>query len=465
MKKKIVFIIIYIAVCLVPLCTVFLAQDTSSAEKRELSAFPKLTNEKGVINTAFFNEFDAWFSDHMGGRSFLVAAQAAMKEKVFFESAESSVILGADGWLFYEKTADDFCNVRTYTERNVENVARTLLMVQEYCKSNGAEFVFTVAPNKNTLYADKMPFRYLKVQGKSNLDVLADALNRYGVNYADLKAAFLAENRVLYQARDSHWTYEGGMLAYRTILGRLSGKHSLLEEVTFTERADWDADLVNMVYPNAPDNDIQVYPDIEYTFITKGDVVSDEALVIETMNGAGEGQLLMFRDSFGNTTWRYFAEGFSAAEFQRSVPYRINAIERLSADTVILEIVERNLINLAEKAPMMPAPARELSLTDAYDMASSRTKIVTEPSGSYLHVYGMIDPRYLGSKYRAFVVADGESGREFYEAFPIYERELLKTEHGSDNGFSCYLPDSVSEEALRGILVETEGKYFYAAMK
>lgn len=124
MKKKIVFIIIYIAVCLVPLCTVFLAQDTSSAEKRELSAFPKLTNEKGAINTAFFNEFDAWFSDHMGGRSFLVAAQAAMKEKVFFESAESSVILGADGWLFYEKTADDFCNVRTYTERNVENVAR-----------------------------------------------------------------------------------------------------------------------------------------------------------------------------------------------------------------------------------------------------------------------------------------------------------------------------------------------------
>ena len=45
----------------------------------------------------------------------------------------------------------------------------------------------------------------------------------------------------------------------------------------------------------------------------------------------------MFRDSFGNTTWRYFAEAFEKAEFERGVPYAVNSVGRLSAHTVSAE--------------------------------------------------------------------------------------------------------------------------------
>lgn len=465
MRKKLAFIVIYLLVCLAPLCTVWLSKDTSASEKRESAEFPKAV-DNGKLNKAFFTQFDAWFSDHMGGRAFLVDAQTAMKEHLFGESAESSVILGKDGWLFYEKTADDYCHVRTMTDRNVENAARTLAMMSDYCEANGAEFIFTVAPNKNTLYPENMPGRYKKADGDSNLEALAAVLPRYGVTYADLTAAFSAESKVLYQPRDSHWTYEGGMLAYRTIVGAMKTPHDLFENITFTERNDWDADLANMLYPNAPDDDAQTYPDITYSFTTKGDAIFDESLVIETLGGAGTGSLLMFRDSFGNTTWRYFAESFSKAEFERAVPYRMSSVRRLNADTVVLEIVERNLINLVQKAPMMEAPKVDLDILDAVDMAGAvnRFESEEESAGGFYHIYGTVDERWLEEQYRVYAVVAGSGGNAFYEAFPSFETELMGLTQCGDNGFSAYLPEE-ARGAVAGILVETGGRFFYAEWK
>ena len=462
MKKKLAFIVIYLLVCLVPLVTVGLSKDTSASEKRESAEFPKAVSD-GKLNTSFFTQFDAWFSDHMGGRSFLVSAETKMKEKLFGESAESSVILGKDGWLFYEKTVDDYCHVRTMTDRNVENAARTLQMMSDYCAAQGAEFVFTVAPNKNTLYPEYMPDRYDKADGMSNLEALAAALPRYGVTYVNLVTAFSGEDKVLYQPRDSHWTYEGGMLAYRRIVDALTKEHDHFADVTYTVKNDWDADLANMIYPDAPDEDEQTYPNIDYTFTVKGgSTVFDEALVIETLGGPGTGNLLMFRDSFGNTTWRYFAQGFSKAEFQRAVPYRMNSVQRLGADAVVLEIVERNLINLVEKAPLMEAPKAELDILDAVDMKDAANHMENESVSSFLHVYGWIDEEWLGDRYRVYMVVNENGTNAFYEAFPSFERELFGKEDSGDNGFSAYLPESVTVEAVKGILVETNGRYYYA---
>lgn len=463
MKRKIVFIVIFMLACLAPFATLWLSEDTSVAEKRELQKFPALIEDKAV-NLAFFEQFDAWFSDHMGGRSYMIEAETCMKEKLFRESSESQIILGSDGWLYYAETADDFCSVHTLSERNIENVARSLRLVQDYCEKNGAQFLFTVAPNKNTLYPEHMPSWYIKVRDSSNIDLLSSALGRHGVTYVDLKTAFSNDGRVLYQPRDSHWTYEGGLLAYRTIVRAMEREHSLLNDVTFTERADWDADLVNMIYPNEPDTDIQTYPNIHYTFQTKEDAVYDEALVIESYGGEGDGTLLMFRDSFGNTTWRYFAQTFSKAEFQRAVPYRLNTVERIGADTVVLEIVERNIKQLAERAPLMEAPQVKLDFIDAYDMSDGSNRMIREAQGGFCHVYGTVDPLYLGRDYRVYMVVAGEEGNVFYEAFPIFEKELLKASETGDNGFSCYLPENCMNCPTVGILVKTEGKMFYTAV-
>ena len=68
----------------------------------------------------------------------------------------------------------------------------------------------------------------------------------------------------------------------------------------------------------------------------------------------------MFRDSFGNTLYPFLADSFGQATFSRSMPYRLTMLEDTGADTVLIELVERNLDYLCTRAPVFPAPVRGL---------------------------------------------------------------------------------------------------------
>ena len=69
----------------------------------------------------------------------------------------------------------------------------------------------------------------------------------------------------------------------------------------------------------------------------------------------------MFRDSFGNTLYPFLADSFGHAVFSRSMPWQMTLLEETGADTVVLELVERNLDYLARRAPVFPAPERVLT--------------------------------------------------------------------------------------------------------
>ena len=135
-------------------------------------------------------------------------------------------------------------------------------------------------------------------------------------------------------------------------------------------------------------------------------------------------------------------------------------VDRIGASAVVIEVVERNLINLAEKAPVMKAPKRDIQITDAYDMSGHPNCMKTGESAGLLHVYGAIDPEILGESYRVYLVVEDEEGKAFYEAFPILEKELLNEDETGDNGFSAYLPAELNG-SLSGVLVWTDDKYYY----
>ena len=130
------------------------------------------------------------------------------------------------------------------------------------------------------------------------------------------------------------------------------------------------------------------------------------------------------------------AESFSTAEFTRAVPYNTGSIAAGTVDTVILEIVERNLGNLQKYAPVMPAPVYENELPGG--SVSTDLTIKIEPSGTYAHIFGELGDSFFKDDYaRIFVTVDGT----VYEAFNCFEDKLLGREgESSDNGFSLYIP-------------------------
>ncbi len=465
MKKLTVgFIIIYVILLALPAVTMPLFKGEVSTENRELSEFPELRGEDGAWNREYTSELDTWIQEHIGFRRWLVDANGAWQTILFGHSPEESIIFGKDGWLYYADTKYDYMNVPTLTERNANNAAKAMLMLQKYAKEQGAAFSVALVPNKNTLYGEHMPYYYRPTEGAGNLELVTEAMKRYGVNYADIKAAFDADARVLYQPLDSHWTYEGALLGYETIMKSLGGEYEPFDGITFEARKDWDGDLAGMLYAGETAKVEQLYPNYSFGYEIVSKEKNPDAITLRTEHEGGRGSVVMYRDSFCNTMQVYVAENYEKAVFSRAYPFRAEYITRYDADACVLEIVERNIANLAAKAPLMPAAQAILDVS-ASSMGDAYT-LLHEKNGSYTHLFGEVDETYLGTEYEVYVLHHGADGVTAYEAFPIYEQELMGKEMLGDNGYSVYLPgDICAPDGSYSVVIHSEGKYYATTTK
>ena len=373
MKKNfgfIVFLGVFLLMCLWPLVGMAIAGPSEAAANEILAAPPSLTKPGGAFNTDFLNDTSDYFADHFATRQELVTANAKLEAALFGESAEDKVILGKGGWLYYRSTLNDYQGQALLSDREIWSAAHCLALIEEYAQDRNASFLFTVAPNKNTLYPENMPDRYVRSDAPGNAERLSEALRQEGVNTADLEAAFLAKDSVLYHRLDSHWNNLGAALAHDTILDALgSSAARFYQPDRFTAVQDHDADLYQMLYPAGGEKDVQLYPDQAWSYTYDQPIRSAEDQTIHTSCAGKDGRLLMFRDSFGNTLHTFMAESYGAACFSRAMPYDLSLLDSEGADTLVIEIVERNIGWLAQRAPILPAPIRQIEIPAVCDDA------------------------------------------------------------------------------------------------
>ncbi len=436
--------------------------ETSTNENRELAATPVLVNEDG-INYDFFNECDSYVSDHIGFRSQLVEANTAIFTRVFNLSPEEDVILGNNGWLYYGKDMDDYLNIPTVSDRGINSIAYTLKLLEENIESRESDFVMCFAPNKSTLYSENMPNNYIPSDNEGNLERLENALSAYDVNYVSLKSVFDADSNIYYRRQDSHWNYQGALLAYNSIMAKTSIAYDSYEKLKFADSYEWTGDLSNMLYTKDVPLDSQLVPmrTFGYTYTSKQKKV--EANRLDTYNHDGVGEALIYRDSFGNTMIPFFADNFEKCHFSKITPYNMADVEECNPDVTIIELVERNIPNLAKAAPVMMAPEVTIE-EDGYIVTSSRPLFTTEyeKTSDGNHIYGTIEEKILGDSYKVYAFVENESGEtKCFEAFPIYEQYLIDGNdegYPKDNGYSFYISDENSK--LVKLIVESEGKYY-----
>ncbi len=359
----------FLATCLVPSLGMLVLPERSIAANQQLSPPPVLTLEDGSFNPEVFQQLTDYLADHFAFRQELITAHAALNAAVFHVSAEEDVVLGRDGWLFYAETVDDYLRTSPLTDRRLWASARALALVQEYAQNRGAKLLFTAAPNKATIYPQFIPDVGRPLEGTSDLDRLLPLLEGEGVPFADLRQALQYPRFVTYFKQDSHWNTVGASLAQTALLEALGREHEPFlqaEESFWTgldnfRAASHRGDLYEMVYPAGTEmeGDLQFARPFTFTHLRQPRGPDDQR--IETENPSKTGSLLMFRDSFGNSLYPFLAEEFGRALFSRSMPVRLDLLDQSGADTVIIELVERNLDYLSTRPPVLPAPERRLT--------------------------------------------------------------------------------------------------------
>lgn len=429
MKRQagyIIFIAVFLLLCLVPSAGMLLADrgDGSSGANEVLSALPALRDGEGGFHADYLAQLSAYVEDNYFLRQELVTAWSALNHRVFRTSISEDVVLGRDGWLYFGGTLEDYTGSRPLDEGEIAGAARNLALMREYCEGLGARFLFTIAPNKNSMYPEHMPALPV-FSARRSADSLREALAAEGVDYLDLFAVFGGQSETLYFPRDSHWNSRGAALAADSVnaaLGRSSGYFS----GPFSPQTVHRGDLYAMLYPAGEELDTDMVYGGALEFTYDAPIRSAENLTILT-SGSREGSLLMFRDSFGNLLYPYLADSFGRALFSRATAYRLNLAGEREADCVVVELVERNLRYLLENVPVMPAPLREAP--EARAEGDTSVSLLAEPSqelDGYALVSGTLPwpPAPGGS---ILLRADSAC----YEAFRLAE-----------NGFGLYLPAS-----------------------
>lgn len=343
-----VFTAAFVLLCLLPSAGMLFLPPTQAAANERLSPKPTLHNEDGSWNTAVFDQVTNYIADHFALRQEMVTANAALQTTLFATSPAEDVICGSDGWLYYAETLDDYQNHATLTEEQARQVAQTVADMQAYCEARGARFLFTVAPNKNSLYPEHMPARYLQSDSPGNYELVAGYLQEYGVNYADLFTFLSQQDEVLYLHTDSHWTNRGAALAHDFLMQTLGLPHTAFGNACYTIENTHRGDLYEMLYPKGTGREAQQQYEIDFSYVAPPRTAED-ILIQTTSETAQNGRLILCRDSFGNALHPFLAADFSEAVITRQMPYPLEQVQ--AGDTVIVEIVERNLANLLKYPP------------------------------------------------------------------------------------------------------------------
>ena len=370
MKHKLLpllFIIPCLLVCLIPSVGMIFHPTNERIGNETVTAPPSISTEDGGFNSEFLPQAGTYFEKHFAFRPEAITLDAKLQASVFRVSNLDTVTVGTDGWLYYSATLDDYLGRETLTERQIRGVVHNLELVQEVVERQGGKFLFTVAPNKNTLYPDNMAYYFSKSASDThNRDLLRAELSDGKLNYCDLFALFADQDEVLYLKQDSHWNNKGALLAYNAVLTQLGKEHDDYSSAEVVRSKNFCGDLAKMLYPAAQEPEFNYAYQLNETYTYETDFNSVEDPIIKTVNPAAQGSLFMYRDSFGNALLPYFANAYGKAYFTKAYPVNLKTGMLLQQpDTVIIEIAERNIGWFIEHPPIIEMPQRDLTFTVA----------------------------------------------------------------------------------------------------
>jgi len=281
------------------------------------------------------------------------------------DAPRDAVIRGRDGWLFLG------AEERTYlTDPNAANDALLTQLADVYaaraawCAKRGIRYVFLLAPNKSTIYAQELPPGLTRVT-PTPADRLLLLLRARGIRTIDPRAALAEASKhgEVYSKGDTHWNDAGAYVAYRATVAALrdAGVRDTIRPATIrahTEQGGGDllamsgvADFVRnpWVHDDFPRraHDIAAAANDPAlpAFARRTSVVDDRSLPVA----------VVFGDSFSEQLAPFLAESFRRMtvlhHLTNAVQFDRRTVETEHPSIVIQELVERTIPLSAAAAP------------------------------------------------------------------------------------------------------------------
>ena len=354
-KIDVILIAVFFALLFLPMSHITDAR-TSEKEFRVFATKPQFSiyNEN---KNSYGEQFNEWFSDHFFGRDMMMNIYQNIRYMIAPNMGNNNVLVGKDGWLFFkfDNSMNNYANNVDLSEKNMENGLKYLKTIDEWCKENGKEFYYVIAPDKNKIYGEY--YRLIRKQ-RSNDYGIGKQFTDYIKKNSDIKVIYLydvlRENKnkgVLYYKHDSHWSELGAYYGYKTLmkLMKMPEKQYEFDLISYNSRkltslgyfgvGDLDRLVENY---SIQDNNLYYKLKINDRYFCKSYNIN--TMNNECYNSEGKKNLFMIRDSFGGALLYYLSDNFHkiyTVGNESSITETDLKMIKEDYDIVIFENVER----------------------------------------------------------------------------------------------------------------------------
>lgn len=287
----------------------------------------------------------------------------------------SPVVLGRDGWAFYnDQIEENFSQAvgrRYLTVAEVTAWHNYFSTLDNALTDQGIELSIQISPSASSVYPEQLPEWTDEIVGSTPMDqFLAASPDLPIVDFRpDLRAA--AQANAVYTPVNSHWTDWGGYVAWQTYAACHDTMYPDADSVWIPAVAGVDSVGIYNEYAGYGVADAEpawTAPDFSETFaevsVTSGDgttsVVNGEATVaLEALpastitDGARSSrQALILRDSMGSALSPYWGQEYAKTwqiqhrydDWSNPPNYRA-LVDQYRPDVVIVQLAERHLVN------------------------------------------------------------------------------------------------------------------------
>lgn len=353
-RFKIFFIMFFIVIIISPAVLTCICDNTSEINENRVKV-SRPVYDSNLLK--FSKKYFKYFKENYIGRDFYIKIYNYTKYNVLGESTvPDRVLIGKDNYLFYSKVKDgnsiaDYQGLISVSDEQKYQLHSEISLVKEWLDKRNIKFYIIVAPDKHSVYSDKIPGAISRL-GLTAADQIISFLMEKDFKVIDLrpvlKNARLTVNDELYYKTDTHWNSLGAYIGYLEILKQLSTDYKNLKplmidirNVIFTDYSN-GGDLYNMLGIK----DYRHFRDAVIDYNKKFRIIKSSQDVIITESKAKIPRALVYRDSFCVALQPFLSNNFSYSYYQWS--YENTRISRdlilkIKPDIVIVEILERYL--------------------------------------------------------------------------------------------------------------------------
>jgi alginate O-acetyltransferase complex protein AlgJ len=366
-----VLVVLFLSIITLPLAANLVGQDGADpgAENRELAAFPEL-NRSWTSIADYGSGLSAWFEDHFGFRSALIRWNGETRLFLMGVSPSAAVVKGRGDWFFYgeDHALEDYANDPPMPPEAVDNWREALVRARDWLAARKVAYVFTIAPDKHTIYAGEMPRTIARIAPVSRTDQLLLAALDGDVAAVDLRPSLFAArvSERIYQKTDTHWNDRGAFVAYQRIIEAVRALQPRVGPAW--TRADFDAegrevagmDLAGMMGLT------RVLREIDLPLVPRrvrcarviepagAEPTAEEGRLVTEIPGSTLPRALIIRDSFTSQLVPFLSEHFSHAVYLWQNDFLPEDVQREKPDVVVQEIVGRHLYDFIPSPRLVP---------------------------------------------------------------------------------------------------------------